>query len=244
MGAPGSPATIPFTVRSDRASQGFSFSVDFDESILQADDLTKLWQKPDGTPYEFSAFEIDNADNLPGRSGMEEGYLVGVAVISLTDTFSILPPSREVDVLNLNFRIRPEAPVGTTEVQFVDGGRGSGGPVSNKLIAGGTAFTPNMVDSFIFVNGRINIIDVAVFIRGDSNGDGEVDISDARFTLESLFLGGPAPRCLDAADANDDGEVDLSDPIAALMVIYRGIGEIPPPYGKPGRDPTPDNLGC
>ena len=49
-----------------------------------------------------------------------------------------------------------------------------------------------------------------VDVRGDSNGDLEVNISDPTFTLQYLFIGGDAPSCLATADANGDSEVNLS----------------------------------
>lgn len=39
----------------------------------------------------------------------------------------------------------------------------------------------------------------AAFLRGDANASGKVDLSDAVFTLNWLFLGGLAPSCPDAA---------------------------------------------
>src|SRR4030095_13920324 len=51
------------------------------------------------------------------------------------------------------------------------------------------------------------------FRRGDANSDAILDLSDAIFTLASLFSGGPAPACEDAADSNDDGTLDISDAI-------------------------------
>jgi hypothetical protein len=83
----------------------------------------------------------------------------------------------------------------------------------------------------------------AAFIRGDSNQDGHVDISDAQFTLNFLFVGGPDPECPSAADTNDDEVIDLSDSIATLDFLFRG-GRAPlPPFPAPGTDPTP-GLGC
>ena len=43
-----------------------------------------------------------------------------------------------------------------------------------------------------------------VFRRGDSNGDGDVNISDPVHILNWLFAGGPAPKCLASANANGD----------------------------------------
>ena len=42
------------------------------------------------------------------------------------------------------------------------------------------------------------------FVRGDSNGDGAIDIADAIAVLSYLFAGGRALDCDDAADVNDD----------------------------------------
>ncbi len=243
-GSPGSPVSIPFSIKSDRPSQGFGFSVDFDESVLEATEIEKLWSRPGGTPYELAKFEFNTSDSTPGNGGLDEGFLVGVAILSLVDDASILPPSRNVDVLNFHFNIKPDAPVGTTELKFLDGGQVSGGPVQNKLIAQGSFITPSLASSFVFVNGRINIIDVTVFIRADSNGDQKVEMADAIYTLEYLFRGGPAPRCLEAADADDNGNVDVTDPIVTLSALFLGTAAIPPPNGSPGRDPTPDALGC
>ena len=50
------------------------------------------------------------------------------------------------------------------------------------------------------------------FVRGDANGDGSIDITDAIFTLGFLFLGGGAPPCEDAADADDRGTLEITDP--------------------------------
>ncbi len=85
---------------------------------------------------------------------------------------------------------------------------------------------------------------LAMFLRGDSNRDGKRDISDAVFTLSALFLGGPLPRCRDAADANDDGDVNISDPVATLNALFAGQGPLPEPSTAPGFDPTVDGLGC
>jgi len=86
------------------------------------------------------------------------------------------------------------------------------------------------------------------FVRGDANGDGDVDLSDAVYNLAYQFSGGPS-MCLDAHDANDDGAIDISDPVYLLAWKFRGGPDIPPPFfPNPGSDPTPDDpcneLGC
>jgi hypothetical protein len=86
------------------------------------------------------------------------------------------------------------------------------------------------------------------FLRGDANGDGAVDISDAVRILGYLFTGDAEPACLDAADANDSAAVDISDPIYLLGHLFLG-GPAPDdpfdPEGTCGVDPTPlDGLSC
>lgn len=83
-----------------------------------------------------------------------------------------------------------------------------------------------------------------LFKRGDTNADGQVDISDPIFTLCFLFLGGTAPPCDDAADTNDDGTLDISDPVGLLNFLFVGQSSPPSPFGECGVDPTPDGLGC
>ena len=84
----------------------------------------------------------------------------------------------------------------------------------------------------------------ARFLRGDSNDDGTVDISDAVSVLGYLFQGGNAPYCADAADANDDGQVDIGDPILILRSLFQRSARIRPPYPHAGHDRTPDELDC
>lgn len=81
------------------------------------------------------------------------------------------------------------------------------------------------------------------FVRGDSNDDGALDLSDVLFTLNYLFLGTDTPSCLAAADSNDDGLIDLSDGIFFLGFLFQGSETLPLPFPELGVDPTPD-LGC
>lgn len=84
-----------------------------------------------------------------------------------------------------------------------------------------------------------------LFIRGDANFDGRVDLSDSIFLNNYLFKGGSSPGCNDAADVNDDGKVDISDGIYLNNYLFLGTGSPPPePYPGAGVDPTIDELGC
>jgi hypothetical protein len=88
---------------------------------------------------------------------------------------------------------------------------------------------------------------VPSFIRGDANGDGKVDLSDAVCTLSRLFLGTGSCQsvlCEDALDTNDDGKIDVSDPVYLLDFLFLGGPEPPAPFLVPGKDLTDDALGC
>ncbi len=82
------------------------------------------------------------------------------------------------------------------------------------------------------------------FIRGDSNSDGHVDLSDAIYILHWTFLGEQGPECWDRADANDDGLVDISDPVAILLYLFKGENPPAAPYPDAGFDTTADELTC
>ena len=82
------------------------------------------------------------------------------------------------------------------------------------------------------------------FIRGDSDGDGHLNITDAVFTLTYLFLGGVHPPCEDAADVDDLGTLGLTDSVYLLNHLFLGGPEPPAPYPTAGVDPTEDALGC
>jgi hypothetical protein len=81
------------------------------------------------------------------------------------------------------------------------------------------------------------------FKRGDADSTGRVNITDAIFVLSSLFAGGTAPPCPDAADFNDDGVVEITDSIIILTFLFRGVDlSAPPGPFSCGPDPTPDFL--
>jgi hypothetical protein len=80
------------------------------------------------------------------------------------------------------------------------------------------------------------------FIRADSNSDANVDIGDPIWTLNYLFLGGFAPKCMDAADANDDSDLNLGDPVYSLNYLFMAGPRPPAPwYPLCGLDPTDDD---
>jgi hypothetical protein len=82
------------------------------------------------------------------------------------------------------------------------------------------------------------------FVRGDTNHDGAVDITDAIAALGFLFLGHRKPACEDAADADDRGTIEITDAVHVLNFLFGGGPEPLPPHDEAGEDPTEDALGC
>jgi len=89
-----------------------------------------------------------------------------------------------------------------------------------------------------------------LFVRGDADADGAVNLADAVMLANYVGCGGPSnstepPFCLDAADANDDGAVDCTDHI--FLINYLFTGGPPPAFPGPmacGGDLTTDQLSC
>ncbi|MBT7129229.1 MAG: hypothetical protein HN891_00765 [Planctomycetes bacterium] len=83
------------------------------------------------------------------------------------------------------------------------------------------------------------------FIRGDANGDGDIDfyVGDAVEIFTQLFTGCWGIACDDAADSNDDGNLDISDAVNILAQRQSGL-PLPLPFPIVGNDPTPDGLLC
>jgi hypothetical protein len=239
-------AEVPLVLRADVPVGAYSFSLDFDEDVLESTEIEQVWRKPDGGDYDFKVFEASNERNRPGNGGVDEGWVRGAAVVDFRAPVT-LPADTDNELVRLHFDVRPGSAAGFTEIRFLDGAQSprSPHPTDNLISAFGKSYPPELGSSYVFINGFVNVLpDGTLFIRGDSNGDGAVDLADARHTLGYLFLSGETPACHDAADANDDGSLSVTDPIATLGSLFLGIGPLPAPTGVPGEDPTPDGLEC
>ena len=111
-------------------------------------------------------------------------------------------------------------------------------PLFNIYAFGGQSIFPQLIGGEVSVNASTETL----FVRGDANNTGHLDISDAIFVVAHLFRSGSPPPCRDAGDTNDDGSIGLTDPVFLLLYIFKA-GELPPaPFPEPGTDPTADDL--
>lgn len=103
--------------------------------------------------------------------------------------------------------------------------RGSGSSAKTKLTVQGESLRPL---SRTGMSVRFVRVTSAEFIRGDSNGDLRVDLSDALHLIDYQFLGGEAPGCPDAADTNDDEKLDIADVVQLITALFRDVRPLEP----------------
>lgn len=61
-----------------------------------------------------------------------------------------------------------------------------------------------------------------MYIIGDADGSGSVDIADAVFLVAYIFSGGSAPQPLVAGDADGSGSLDIADAVYLIGYIFSG----------------------
>lgn len=82
------------------------------------------------------------------------------------------------------------------------------------------------------------------FVRGDLDGNLQLDLGDVLSSLNALFQDSTI-QCEDANDCNDDGLLDISDPITLLAYLFGGGESLPAPGSSGcGTDETRDTLSC
>jgi hypothetical protein len=80
----------------------------------------------------------------------------------------------------------------------------------------------------------------AFFLRGDTDCDGNVNLTDAITILSNLFLSGVPFCCGTAADTNNDLIVNLTDAVILLDHQFRGGDPLPHPFPNCGTSPVND----
>jgi hypothetical protein len=106
-----------------------------------------------------------------------------------------------------------------------------------RILAYGEEFFPE--SDFVVVFAPMDL-----FVRGDINVDGRIDIADPIRLLTVLFLGGDPLDCPQAAECNGDGRTDVSD--ALYLIGWSFLGGPPPgaPFPACGEEPSGVGLAC
>jgi hypothetical protein len=264
--SPGQTVWIPIFFTNEVAVEAFQLYMTYDPAVLSftesfmTDD--ELGFDFDGTIYETlypdrsaegwpenAAFPVDHCPDFCFMTPNHGEGLLNVAIVGnlLKEGFEV-PPGTDTLVCKVKATVSPTAPPGTYTLDLTNGPDGAGNVppfyLLNELTHRGDAKYVSVLPKRI--PGKVGIVDdVTVFIRGDSNGDSAVDITDPIHLLLFLYMGGEVPWCADAADADDSGDLDLSDAVLVLTTLflgYEGTGGIAAPYPLADRDPTSDDL--
>jgi hypothetical protein len=120
--------------------------------------------------------------------------------------------------------------------------REAGQAIDKILLTRDVAYVPNGVGPP--ESAQVPIVVADPFVRGDANGDGAIDISDALRVLLHLFTGRLLVACDDHGDADDNGSLQVTDAVRILDYLFRVGDGPPPPFPDPGLDATPDGNAC
>jgi len=229
---------IPLYISNEIPIGGFQMVFQYDGDLLRIDEML-----PDETALKDANAEyiIHQAFNKPGVTYGGFSTLIDFAT---PIEYRVLPAGENQLVGNIMMSVSLTADPGETPLEFVDGIRFPDeddpveklAPLHNLVVVDTDVLRPE------FGNGKVFIR--KAFIRGDANQDWRTDISDPIYMLNYVFLGGPAPECMDAADVNNDFKMDISDPIFLLNYLFIGGPQPSSPFPIPGVDPDHLNLGC
>ncbi|MCJ7458010.1 MAG: dockerin type I repeat-containing protein [candidate division Zixibacteria bacterium] len=61
-----------------------------------------------------------------------------------------------------------------------------------------------------------------VYLCGDCNGDGFINVADVVYAINYLFKGGPSMKPLVAGEVNCDGKVTVSDVVYTINYLFKG----------------------
>jgi hypothetical protein len=243
-GMPGQLVEIPVYLTNTVEIEAFQLVVDHGGALVPEAEGSGYGLSFQDTYYSAWGSDDPPPDFRLAAPGPAGGFLTVCFVPNLIELGDETPPGTRQHVFNIVARVSPDAEPGA-EVLLDPTAASSGEGVGeyglrNEVTFEGTARYVGAIPRTL--PGLLKIVPDITIFRGDANDDGEVELSDAVYTLDFLFIGGPAPRCPDAADANDDGTLNIADPVTVLQALFTGGATIAPPYPEIGEDPTPDAL--
>jgi len=253
----GETFSIDLHIDSDVALTAMSAAFEFDPARITVTDAAIRW-RPQHDSDAGGTFRLISIDDREGT--------VGVIVLSLIGDVTHIPAGPQF-VASLEAMPLASAIDAITTVDFVDEVHQIVDPALHDFetvdglrieFSFGNWATDDWGGSFLSpqISGvRVEVetaqgLAMAIhapreFIRGDSDDDSRVALTDAVHTAQFLYANGGPPACPDAADADDSGGLDISDVIWIARYLFLGGAEPPAPGPRePGDDPTPDGLGC
>lgn len=222
---------VPVLLSGDQPLEAVEVALSFDARKVTVDqwDLGGSLLTILGAEYLASGFSNELAK--------EEAWLSAVMDAEAPFDGDTLPAGVDQPLGVLGVSIS-DALIRATSTKILFRATESAPPARRNLVVtlGGVARSPLTFDATL----QIGI----PFVRGDSNGDRLLDISDIIHNLAYVFSGGPPAECLDSGDSNDDGIIDIADAVYLLTFLFSN-GQAPDsPYPAIGVDPTLDALPC
>ncbi|MEM7231664.1 MAG: hypothetical protein AAF517_05800 [Planctomycetota bacterium] len=174
----------------------------------------------------------------PERNDSQHGIVSAVVLDFTSPTAPQAPRVGTLSVLEFELQTAPwdgEQPL-EVELEFRDGLQGEGQPIDNYGSANGA---PYRVCNIGYGSLQLRLDPRPIpFLRGNANGDSQLDISDPIWILSRLFHREREPSCVAASDGNGDGQVDISDGIFLFQFLFLGGSAPPPPFPNCGVHPN------
>lgn len=244
--------TVPIRVTNSAGISGLTMVMTYDSTQIRIDEIvTEEGTLLSGESADYITAEAHNSEGVAYISSLKD-FVTPFWFQSGEDPD--FPPGTDQLVATLKCTVVVNAEPGFASIEFTDGVI-----IPNEFIPPDDLHLYPEVENLVF-EGVTPIRPVLAqdgeeggvvvergFIRGDSNSDNAVDISDPVFLLSYIFAGAAAPSCMDAADANNDTRLDISDPVWVLNYLFQGGPQPPEPFPQPGVDPSDDgsgSLGC
>jgi hypothetical protein len=227
---------IPVELSHDVPVQALQVAATFEPEHLEVTSVDFLLTNLRQLGAELLAYNVSNNPERP--------YVTAGIIFDIEPPYDgrTLPPGENQRILNIVADVSPDAPAeGNATVRLANGVGAP--PLENILTVNSMTVLPRIGKAgTVFFSpaeaGR------GVFVRGDADGNGQVNISDAVVLLGYLFLGEDPVECLDAGDANDSGTINVADAAYCLNFLFRGGMIPPPPFPNPGLDPSEDRMNC
>jgi len=236
------PLTVVFSdLSSGGPTSGWSWTF--------GDGVTSTLQNPSHTYTAAGSYTVSMTTSGPGGSDTltRTAYITVAEPAPIAD-FSGTPTSGTTPLTVAFSDLSGGGPVADWSWTFGDGATSTlQNPSHTYTVAGTydvqlTVSGPGGSDTLSRL-AYVAVVDLPQFIRGDGNGDGQLDVSDAVQGLDFLF-GSGAIDCHSALDCNDDSTINLADVVFVLGSVF-GSNSLPSaPYPACGPDPTADALDC
>ena len=230
----GTVAEVPILVGAPEDFDAFSYGISFSDEFLTLDEVLM-----------GSALESLNNDDGPDYyqvNILDDDSAITIGCLADLDApFETIAAGEDIEVALLQFSVDPATPDETPVAINFSGSFGD--PAVPVVISvRGVSKPPARTNGEVFIKGD----PIPVFLRGDSNTDGFVDISDVLHIARHLFVSGaPSPQCSEAADVNDSDDITITDAIALLSYLFEDADEPPAPFPECDLDPDEeDALEC